>query len=73
MSIKYIYSDIPGVLLVVPKVFDDTRGFFMVTFQNLVTSPNANMRIKSSVFSYLRITSMRIRRSVRQPYLISET
>ena len=32
MSIKYIKTDIPGVLLVEPKVFEDSRGFFMETF-----------------------------------------
>lgn len=32
MSIKYIKTDIPGVLLLEPKVFEDSRGFFMETF-----------------------------------------
>ena len=32
MSMKYIKTDIPGVLLVEPKVFKDSRGFFMETF-----------------------------------------
>ena len=32
MSIKYIKTDIPGVMLLEPKVFKDSRGFFMETF-----------------------------------------
>jgi dTDP-4-dehydrorhamnose 3,5-epimerase len=32
MSIKHIKTDIPGVLLLEPKVFEDSRGFFMETF-----------------------------------------
>ncbi|MBS1259681.1 MAG: dTDP-4-dehydrorhamnose 3,5-epimerase [Candidatus Scalindua arabica] len=32
MPIKYIKTDIPGVLLLEPKVFKDSRGFFMETF-----------------------------------------
>ena len=32
MSIKYIKTDIPGVMLLEPKVFNDSRGFFMETF-----------------------------------------
>ncbi|GAX63019.1 dTDP-4-dehydrorhamnose 3,5-epimerase [Candidatus Scalindua japonica] len=32
MSIKYTIMDLPGVLLLEPKVFNDSRGFFMETF-----------------------------------------
>ena len=32
MSIKYVKTDIPGVMLLEPKVFKDSRGFFMETF-----------------------------------------
>ena len=32
MSIKYTKTDLPGVLLIEPRVFKDTRGFFMETF-----------------------------------------
>ncbi len=32
MSIKRIETDLPGVLLVEPRVFEDSRGFFMETF-----------------------------------------
>ncbi len=32
MSIKYTETDLPGVLLIDPRVFEDSRGFFMETF-----------------------------------------
>lgn len=32
MSIKCTETDLPGVLLIDPKVFNDSRGFFMETF-----------------------------------------
>lgn len=32
MSIKYTETDLPGVLLIDPAVFKDSRGFFMETF-----------------------------------------
>ena len=32
MSIKYTETDLPGVLLIEPRVFKDSRGFFMETF-----------------------------------------
>ncbi len=32
MSIKYTKTDLPGVLLIDPVVFKDSRGFFMETF-----------------------------------------
>ena len=32
MSIKYTKTDLPGVLLIEPGVFKDSRGFFMETF-----------------------------------------
>ena len=32
MSIKYTETDLPGVLLINPRVFEDSRGFFMETF-----------------------------------------
>ncbi len=32
MSIKYTKTDLPGVLLIEPRVFKDSRGFFMETF-----------------------------------------
>ncbi len=32
MSIKYTKTDLPGVLLIDPAVFKDSRGFFMETF-----------------------------------------
>lgn len=32
MSIKYTETDLPGVLLIDPEVFSDSRGFFMETF-----------------------------------------
>ncbi len=32
MPIMYIKTKLPGVLLVEPKVFEDSRGFFMETF-----------------------------------------
>ena len=32
MSIKYTKTDLPGVLLIDPGVFKDSRGFFMETF-----------------------------------------
>lgn len=32
MSIKYTETDLPGVLLIDPRVFKDSRGFFMETF-----------------------------------------
>ena len=32
MSMKNIKTDIPGVMLLEPKVFKDSRGFFMETF-----------------------------------------
>ena len=32
MSIEYTKTDLPGVLLIEPRVFQDSRGFFMETF-----------------------------------------
>jgi dTDP-4-dehydrorhamnose 3,5-epimerase len=32
LSIKYTKTDLPGVLLIEPRVFQDSRGFFMETF-----------------------------------------
>ncbi len=32
MSIKYTETDLPGVLLIEPDIFKDSRGFFMETF-----------------------------------------
>jgi dTDP-4-dehydrorhamnose 3,5-epimerase len=32
LSIKCTETDLPGVLLIDPRVFDDSRGFFMETF-----------------------------------------
>jgi dTDP-4-dehydrorhamnose 3,5-epimerase len=32
LSIKYTETHLPGVLLIEPKVFKDSRGFFMETF-----------------------------------------
>ncbi len=32
MSIKYTETDLPGVLLIKPRAFEDSRGFFMETF-----------------------------------------
>jgi dTDP-4-dehydrorhamnose 3,5-epimerase len=32
LSIKYTETDLPGVLLIDPRVFKDSRGFFMETF-----------------------------------------
>ncbi len=32
MSIKYTETDLPGVLLIEPRAFEDSRGFFMETF-----------------------------------------
>ncbi len=32
MSLKYTETDLPGVLLIEPDVFKDSRGFFMETF-----------------------------------------
>jgi dTDP-4-dehydrorhamnose 3,5-epimerase len=32
LSIKYTKTDLPGVLLIEPRVFKDSRGFFMETF-----------------------------------------
>jgi dTDP-4-dehydrorhamnose 3,5-epimerase len=32
LTIKYTKTDLPGVLLIEPRVFNDSRGFFMETF-----------------------------------------
>jgi len=32
LSIEYTKTDLPGVLLIDPRVFEDSRGFFMETF-----------------------------------------
>jgi len=32
LSIEYTKTDLPGVLLIEPRVFNDSRGFFMETF-----------------------------------------
>ena len=30
---KFIRTDIPEVVIIEPRVFDDSRGFFMETYQ----------------------------------------
>jgi dTDP-4-dehydrorhamnose 3,5-epimerase len=34
VSAQFIATDIPGVMLIEPRVFRDTRGFFLETFQS---------------------------------------
>jgi dTDP-4-dehydrorhamnose 3,5-epimerase len=31
--VKLIYTDIPGIVVIEPQVFEDSRGFFMETYQ----------------------------------------